>query len=68
MLLEIFKLFGYSLSIVVITKYIVVITLRKLAEYLNLKSKTIGSITGLSTSVPEFLTVIISSLKGLSRN
>ena len=67
MLLEIIKLIGYSLSIVIVSKYILVITLRKIAKELNLSSKVIGNITGISTSVPEFLTVITSSIKGLSR-
>lgn len=68
MLLEFIKFLGYSLSIVIISKYILVGTLRKLAENMNLKAKTVGDITGASTSVPELLTVSISSLKGLVRS
>ena len=65
MLLEFFKFIIYSGSIVLISKYILVKTLRKLAENMNLKPKTIGNIAGIATSIPEFLTVTISSLKGL---
>jgi Ca2+/Na+ antiporter len=48
-----------------ISKYILVITLRKLAENLNLKPKTVGDIAGYATSMPEFLTISISSMNGL---
>ncbi len=68
MLLEIIKFFVYSGLIVIISKYVLVKTLRRLAESLNLKAKTVGNIAGTATSVPEFLTITISSLKGLSRN
>lgn len=67
MVLEIIKFIGYSAIIVIISKYILVETLRKLAENLNLKAKTIGKIAGVSTSVPELLTITTSSLRGLSR-
>lgn len=65
MLIEIIKFIIYSILIVVISKYILVKVLRKLSENLNLKPHTIGNITGIATSVPEFLTVSISSFKGL---
>lgn len=65
MLVEIIKFIFYSILIVVISKYILVTTLRKLAENLNLKAKTVGNIAGYATSVPEFLTIITSSLRGL---
>ena len=65
MLLEFLKFIIYSELIVLISKYILVKTLRKLAESMNLKPKIIGNIAGIATSIPEFLTVIISSLKGL---
>lgn len=65
MLINILKFFVYSLLIVGISKYILVRTLRKLAENLNLKSRTIGNIAGIATSIPEFLTVTISSFRGL---
>ena len=65
MLLEFLKFIIYSGLIVLISKYILVKTLRKLAESMNLKPKIIGNIAGIATSIPEFLTVIISSLKGL---
>lgn len=66
MFLEIIKFIIYSILIVVISKYILVTTLRKLAESLNLKAKTVGNIAGYATSVPEFLTITTSSLRGLT--
>lgn len=66
MLLEFIKFIIYSSLVVIISKYILVTTLRKLAESLNLKAKTVGKIAGYATSVPEFLTITTSSLRGLS--
>ena len=66
MLLEIVKFVIYSALIVLISKYILVSTLRKLAENLNLKAKTVGDVAGYATSVPELLTITTSSLRGLS--
>lgn len=66
MFVEIIKFIVYSSLIVLISKYILVTTLRKLAESLNLKAKTVGDIAGYATSVPEFLTITTSSLKGLT--
>ena len=66
MLIEIIKFIIYSILIVVISKYILVTTLRKLAESLTLKAKTVGDIAGYATSVPEFLTITTSSLRGLT--
>ena len=65
MLLEFLKFIIYSGLIVLISKYILVTTLRKLAESLQLKSKTVGNIAGIATSIPELLTVTISSINGL---
>lgn len=65
MFFEIVKFILYSGWIVLISKYILVITLRKLAENLNLKPKTVGNIAGYATSVPELLTISVSSMKGL---
>ena len=65
MLLETIKFIFYSILIVIISKYILVTALRKLAENLNLKSKTAGNIAGAATSVPELLTITTSSLRGL---
>ena len=65
MILEIIKFFVYALLIVVISKYILVKSLRKLAENLKLKPRTIGNIAGIATSIPEFLTVTVSSFRGL---
>ena len=65
MVIEIIKFFIYSILIVMISKYILVKSLRKLAENLKLKPRTIGNIAGIATSIPEFLTVTVSSFKGL---
>lgn len=65
MLIELIKFFIYSGIIVLISKYVMVITLRKLAEALNLKAKTIGNVAGYATSVPELLTIVVSSFSGL---
>lgn len=48
-----------------ISKYILVTILRKLAESLNLKAKTVGNIAGIATSMPEFLSVSFASFAGL---
>lgn len=66
MFIEIIKFIVYSGLIVLISKYILVTTLRKLAEALNLKAKTVGDIAGYATSVPELLTITTSSLRGLT--
>ncbi len=55
----------YLIIIVLISKYILVTTLRKLAENLDLKPITVGNIAGGATSIPELLTITISSLNGL---
>ena len=65
MFYELMQFIIYSGLIVVISKYVLVSNLRKLAENLNLKAKTVGDIAGAATSVPEFLTIIISSIKGM---
>ncbi len=62
--LEILKFIIYSLLIVVISKYILVKLLRRLAESLGLSPKAIGNIAGIATSVPEFLTVSFSAFAG----
>lgn len=62
---EIIKFVTYSLIIVFISKSILVPVLRRLATSLNLKSKTVGSITGISTSMPELLSVSFSAIIGL---
>ena len=64
-LFEIIKFIIYSLLIVIISKYILVVTLRKFAETLNLKPDTVGDIAGIATSIPELLTIGVSSYKGL---
>ncbi len=65
MFFEIAKFILYSALVVLIAKYILVITLRKLAENLNLKPKTVGDIAGYATSMPELLTITVSSMNGL---
>lgn len=66
MFLEIIKFILYLILIVLVSKYILVRFLRKLAESLNLKPKTVGNIAGFATSVPELLTICTSSLTGLA--
>lgn len=65
MYIEILKFIILSLLIVLISKYILVKLLRKLAEALNLSSKTVGNVAGVATSIPEFLTVTFSAFAGL---
>lgn len=65
MVFEIIKFLIYSSLIVLISKYILVATLRKLAENLDLKPKTVGDIAGYATSMPELLTIGASSFNGL---
>ena len=43
-----------------------VTVLRNLAESFNLKSKTIGNIAGIATSMPELFTVCLASFSGLN--
>lgn len=64
MFVQIIKFLIYSGFIVIISKYLLVKVLRKLAEGLNLKAKTVGNITGLATSVPELLTISFSAYSG----
>ena len=65
MMWEFVKFMLYSGLIVVISKYALVPVLRKLAESLNLKPKTVGNVAGVATSVPELLTVSFSAVTGL---
>lgn len=59
------KFIVYSAIIVLISKYVLVTNIRKLAENLKLKSRTVGNIAGYATSAPELLTVAASSFNGL---
>ena len=63
--LEILQFVVYTGLIVIISKYILVKTLRNLAENLKLKPNTVGNIAGVATSVPELLTIGASSYSGL---
>lgn len=63
---EVIKFISYSVIIVLVSKYVLVVLLRKIAETLNLKPKTIGNISGIATSVPELITVALSSFTGLN--
>ena len=65
LLVEGMKFFAYAIIIVLVSKYLLIPVLRKIGELLNLKSKTIGNITGIATSIPELLTVSFSALSGL---
>ena len=55
----------YSFMIVLISKYILVPVIRRLAESVNLKAKTVGNLAGIATSVPELLSVSFASVAGL---
>lgn len=65
LLREVIKFIVYCAIIVLISKYVLVTNIRKLAENLKLKPKTVGNIAGYATSVPELLTVVASSFNGL---
>ena len=65
LLWEVVQFVFFSGMIVLISKNILVKTLRNLAENLNLKPKTVGDIAGVATSVPELLTICASSFNGL---
>ena len=65
LLVEIVKFIVYSMVIVLVSKYALVKILRKMGGILNLKSKVIGNIAGIATSIPELLTVSFSALTGL---
>lgn len=65
MFLEIVQFIIFSGLIVIISKQILVKNLRELAESLKLKPKIVGDIAGVATSVPELLTIGISSFNGL---
>lgn len=65
LLWEVVQFVFFSGLIVLISKNILVKTLRNLAENLSLKSKTVGDIAGVATSVPELLTICASSFNGL---
>lgn len=65
LLWEVVQFVFFSGLIVLISKNILVKTLRNLAENFSLKPKTVGDIAGVATSVPELLTICASSFKGL---
>lgn len=65
LLFELIQFIFYALLIVGISKYILVTILRKLAESLDLKAKTVGNIAGIATSMPELLSVSFASFTGL---
>ena len=66
MIIEFLKLIIFSMLIVLISKYILAKSLRKLTNILDLKTKTTGNLAGIATSIPEFLTTTISAIKGLT--
>lgn len=63
--IEFIKFFLFAIIIVVISKYALVWTLRKIGDTLNLKSSTIGKITGVATSMPELLGSSFAATAGL---
>lgn len=62
--IEIIKFLLYSFAIVIVAKYLLVPTLRKLSELFNLGPKAAGNIAGIATSVPELLTVSFAAYAG----
>ena len=62
--IEIIKFLLYSFAIVIVSKYLLVPTLRKLSELFNLGPKAAGNIAGIATSVPELLTVSFAAYAG----
>ena len=64
-LTEAVKFIVYCSTIILISKYVLVSAIRKLALHLKLSSKSVGEISGYATSVPELLTVAASSINGL---
>lgn len=65
MFYEFIKFIIYSSIIVLISKFVLASTIRKLAKNLNLKPKKVGDISGYATSIPELLTIIASNINGL---
>ena len=65
MIIEILKLLLELFAIIIISKKLLVSIIRKLGESLKLKAHTIGVISGVATSIPEFLTVAFSTSSGL---
>lgn len=65
MIITFLKFIICSILIVIISKNILATTLRKLAQRMNLKSKTVGNIAGIATSVPELLSLGIAGFTGL---
>lgn len=63
--IEIIKFAIYCLAIIAISKYMLAVLLRKIAENMKLKVRTIGNLAGVTTSIPELLTICISSFNGL---
>lgn len=55
----------YAFLLVAVVKFILIKIIRKLGKLFQLKTKTIGNITGISTSIPELLTVSFSASSGL---
>ena len=65
LIVELIKFIALALGIVLVSKYLLVTLLRKISKLLNLSAKASGNIAGISTSVPELLTVIFSVTSGL---
>lgn len=65
MLVELIKFLLLSICIVLITKFMLIPVLRKIIEELNLSNKVAGKIIGISTSLPELISAIVSSCSGL---
>jgi len=63
--IQIIKFLIFAFLIVIISKYALAWTLRKIGDTLNLKSSTIGTLTGVATSTPELLSTCFTATVGL---
>lgn len=65
-LTEVAKFIVYCSAVILLSKYILATTIRKIAQTLKLTSKNVGEVAGYATSVPELLTVAVSNINGLT--
>ena len=65
LLLEFIKFLIFAILLVIISKYALVWVLRKIGDTLNLKSSTVGTLTGAATSTPELLSTCFTATAGL---
>ena len=63
-----YKIFILFIFYCINIKICISIYYKKLGQNFKFKVKTTGHIAGISTSVPELLTIVASSIKGLFRS